>query len=118
MTGVQTCALPISVPMTETLARVLRKVVDENTSDYLVEYHGRPIADIKTTFNSAVKLAELENVKIHDLRHTAAVWMAGEGVEMSKISQYLGHSSTAVTERIYARYQPEHLAKAASAVNV
>ena len=34
---------------------------------------------------------------------------AGSGVPMSKISQYLGHSSTTVTERVYARYAPDHL---------
>ncbi len=33
---------------------------------------------------------------------------------MSEIAQYLGHSNTAITEKVYARYRPEYLKKAAS----
>ena len=33
---------------------------------------------------------------------------------MSRISQFLGHSSTAVTERVYARYAPDHLREEAA----
>jgi len=28
---------------------------------------------------------------------------------MSRISQYLGHSNTTVTERVYTRFAPDHL---------
>ncbi len=28
---------------------------------------------------------------------------------MSEISQYLGHTNTNITERVYARYPPDHL---------
>jgi integrase len=35
---------------------------------------------------------------------------------MSEISQYLGHSSTSVTERVYARYSPDYLRRAATAL--
>jgi integrase len=37
---------------------------------------------------------------------------------MSEISQYLGHSSTTVTERTYARYSPHYLKKAAATLNL
>ena len=50
------------------------------------------------------------------LRHTAAVWMAEGGVPMSEISQYMGHTTTAVTERVYARYSPQHLRRGADAI--
>jgi hypothetical protein len=50
------------------------------------------------------------------LRHTAAVLMAENGVPMSEISQYLGHNSTETTERVYARYSPDYLRKAAAEV--
>ena len=32
---------------------------------------------------------------------------------MAKVSQYLGHSNVQVTERIYARFAPDHLRDAA-----
>jgi integrase len=52
------------------------------------------------------------------LRHTAAVLMAENGVPMSEISQYLGHNSTETTERVYARYSPDYLRKAAGVLNL
>jgi integrase len=50
------------------------------------------------------------------LRHSAAVHMAEEGVPMSEISQYLGHSDTRITEQIYARFSPDYLRRAAAAL--
>jgi integrase len=47
-----------------------------------------------------------------------AVWMAEAGTPMSEIAQYLGHRTTAITERVYARYSPEYLKGAAKALEV
>jgi integrase len=65
----------------------------------------------------AVAAAKLEGVSQHVLRHSAAVHMAEAGVPMSEIAQFLGHSSTSVTERVYARYSPDHLRRAAAVVD-
>jgi len=35
---------------------------------------------------------------------------------MEEISQYLGHASAEITRRVYARYSPDFLRKAASAL--
>lgn len=104
------------VPMNRTVAAVLQEAKRCAVTDHVIEYGAARVGNIKNAFGKAVKRAGLIDVTIHDLRHTAAVWMAGAGVPMSKISQYLGHSDTATTERIYARYQPEHLKDAASAL--
>lgn len=42
--------------------------------------------------------------------------MAEAGISMDEISQYLGHSNTRITASIYARYSPEHLRRAAKAL--
>ncbi|MEO9650495.1 MAG: tyrosine-type recombinase/integrase [Roseobacter sp.] len=73
-------------------------------TDYVVEYACGPVKSFRNGFTAACRRAGLEGVTIHTLRHTAAVYMAEAGVDMSKISQYLGHSNTAITERVYARY--------------
>ena len=64
-----------------------------------------------------MRRAKLDGVTPHTLRHTAAVHMAAAGIPMAQISQYLGHSNTAVTERVYARFAPEHLTDAANVLN-
>lgn len=85
---------------------------------YVIEHGGRgPLGSIKTGFNAAKKAAGLDWLTPHLLRHTAAVHMAEAGIAMSVISQFLGHSSTSVTERVYARYSPTYLAEAASVVD-
>ena len=46
-----------------------------------------------------------------------AVWMAEAGVVMDEIAQFLAHTDPRITYRVYARYSPEYLRKAASALD-
>lgn len=105
------------VPMNAGLRAALEEARQAALSEYVVEWAGRPVRSIRRGFSAAVANAGLKEVSPHTLRHTAAVHMAAAGVPMSKISQYLGHSSTALTERIYARYAPDHLVEAAAALD-
>lgn len=86
-------------------------------TDHVVEYGGEPVKSIKRGFSAACDAAGLDGVSPHTIRHTSAVHMAAAGVSMSRIAQYLGHSNTAVTERTYARFAPEHLADAAAVLD-
>ena len=52
----------------------------------------------------------------HMLRHSVAVHMAEAGIDLWEISRYLGHSNVKVTQQVYARLSPEHLRKAAGAL--
>ncbi len=49
--------------------------------------------------------------RFHDLRHTAASWLAIRGVPLQFIQELLGHSNITVTQ-IYAHLRPEVLRKA------
>jgi len=102
------------VPMNATLRAALEQARQAALTEHVVEWAGRPVKSIRRGFTAAVDNAGLKDVSPHTLRHTAAVHMAAGGVPMSKISQFLGHSSTAVTERIYARFAPDHLTDAAA----
>ena len=46
---------------------------------------GRPVKDVKKAFKRAAENAGFKDLTIHDLRHTSATWMAGDGVPMEKI---------------------------------
>lgn len=102
------------VPMNDGLRAALITARDAALTDHVVEWAGAPVASIKTGFNAAVAAAGLADVSPHVLRHTAAVHLAVAGVAMDRISQYLGHSSTAVTTRVYARFAPDHLREEAA----
>lgn len=105
------------VPMNEGLRAALSQAEAMKLSDNVIEWAGQPVKSIKTGFRKAVKDAGLKGVTPHVLRHTAGVHMAAAGVSMSRISQYMGHTSTTVTERVYARFAPEHLKDAADALD-
>lgn len=107
-----------TIPMTESCRAALEEHYKARTSDYVIEYGGEKIGNILIAFKRTAKRAGLQGVSPHVLRHTSAVWMAEGGVPMSEISQFLGHSSTKVTESVYARYSPQYLRKAASALEL
>ena len=101
------------LPINSTLRAALLTAKAAALSEFVVEYAGGPVRSIRTGFRTACENAGLSDVTPHVLRHTAAVHMAAGGMPMQKIAQYLGHSNTAVTERVYARFAPDHLADAA-----
>jgi integrase len=96
----------------------LRKLLTESqegaTTDYVIEWAGDRVKNIRKAFDKACALANLKDVTPHVLRHTAAVWMAEEGQSMSVIAQHLGHRDTHTTERVYARFSPSYLEKTTS----
>lgn len=97
------------VPMNDGLRAALSHAETASMTDYVVEWAGQKVGRLRTGFDKAVKDAGLKDVTPHVLRHTAAVHLVANGVPMQKVSQYLGHSSIAVTERVYGRYAPDHL---------
>jgi len=105
------------VPINAGLRAALTSAREAARTDYVIEWAGEPVKGIKTGFNAAVKAAGLEKVSPHVLRHTAAVHMAEAGIPMDEISQYLGHSNVGVTARVYARFSPDHLRKAADVLD-
>lgn len=85
-------------------------------TDYVIEYGEKPVASVKKAIASAARRAGVP-CSPHVFRHTAAVWMAQADVPMQKISQVLGHTSTRVTETVYARYSPRFMADAMAALD-
>ena len=53
-------------------------------------------------FARITKLADLEGVRFHDLRHTFAILMLLKGAKPKVISEALGHSSVAFTMDVYS----------------
>lgn len=106
-----------TVPMNAMTRAALAVAKEAAISDYVIEYGGGPVKSIRKGYYAACERANISGATIHTLRHTAAVHMAGAGVPMWKISQYLGHSNTQVTERVYARFAPSAMQDAADVLN-
>lgn len=105
------------VPMSGMTRAALQTARDAALSDYVIEYAGGPVRSIRKGVEGAIERAGIGHVRIHDLRHTAAVTMLSEGVDLPMVSQMLGHSNTAITYRTYARYLPQHMQSAADVLD-
>ena len=60
----------------------------------------------------ALRLCGIKPRRLHDARHTAATLMYGQGIGIEVISRALGHSSSAITSKLYVHsaIQPLRLA--------
>lgn len=102
------------VPMNAGLKAALTHARGAALTKHVIEWAGESVKSIKTGFKAACALAKLEGVTPHTLRHTAAVHLAANGTPMTRIAQYLGHSNTHQTEKVYARFAPDHLREEAA----
>lgn len=105
-----------TVPITAAARAALDEAHRARTCDYVIEWGGKPVKSVKRAFEEACRRAGLVDVTPHTLRHSAAVAMAEAGVPMHEIAAYLGHTDPRVTFRVYARFSPEHLRRAAAAL--
>lgn len=103
------------VPMNAVARAALEEAHKGALTDYVIEYMRKPVISVKKAIG---RLAADTGIAVspHVLRHTCAVWMAQADVPMQKISQYLGHTSLAMTSNVYARYSPSFMQDAGASV--
>jgi len=104
------------VPIAPKADAELRIAQEGALSDHVIEYGGNPVKSIKKAIQAAAARSGVK-CSAHVFRHTAGVWMAEADVPMQKIAQYLGHTSTRVTEQVYARYSPSYMRDASAALD-
>lgn len=112
----QTNKRRVVVPLNDRATEALLEAREGALTDNVIEYAGQPVKSVKKAIGAAGRRSGIP-VSPHVFRHTAAVWMAEQDVPMQQIAQYLGHTSTRVTEATYARYSPSFLKRASSALD-
>lgn len=105
------------VPMNAGIRAALQTAHDAALSDYVVEYSGKQIKNIRKGFEGAVTRAGLKDVTLHTIRHSSAVAMVSNGVSIEMVANYLGHSNVAITYSTYARFSPDHMKEAADVLD-
>lgn len=71
---------------------------------------------IDEEFSQALKIAGIKKFRFHDLRHTAASYMAMDKANASDIAEVLGHKSLDMVKR-YAHLSQKHLAQVVASMN-
>lgn len=81
---------------------------------------GRPLNHVHVLRRDLLlhlKRAGLPAIRFHDLRHTAATLLLGQGVNPKVVSEMLGHSHVSITLEIYSHVLPDMQQKAAAAMD-
>ena len=68
-------------------------------------------------WHRCLSLCGIPRRRLHDARHTAATLMYSQGIGIETISRALGHSSSAITSKLYVHSAEEPLRKAALIMN-
>ncbi len=108
---------PYDVPITSDIVPTLRRLIEQHPTGAILYTNG-----LDKRFRTAVKAAGLfsnpktgvvvtaeDKVTIHTLRHTFAALYLKRGGDIYKLSKLLGHSSVAITERVYGHICPKEL---------
>jgi integrase len=77
--------------------------------------HGKPRHDLKRPWEHIRSAANLNGLRIHDLRHTYASIGAGAGFGLPIVGRLLGHASPMTTQR-YAHLADDPLRRASEAI--
>lgn len=104
------------VPLGSNLRVWLRKIYTERTADAVVSWGGGRVRSVRKGFDEACRKAKLSHITAHDIRRSAARRMVEAGVPLEAVAQFLGHTNTAITYRVYARFGPKYLKSAAKAL--
>lgn len=75
----------------------------------------KPI-DIRSAWEAALKRADIDDFKFHDLRHSAASYLAMNGASLAEIAEVLGHKTLQMVKR-YAHLSEAHTASVVEKMN-
>src|SRR3989344_5436265 len=100
--------VPLNRSAKEALKRYLEARPQVKEDRIFVTKSGKPflIRNIRTAVERYFKLAEIENAKVNDLRHTFVSHHLKHGVSLVVLSKILGHKRLSTTER-YLQYVKE-----------
>lgn len=79
------------------------------------ELQWKPV-DLRAPFVAALKKAGIADFHWHDLRHTAASYLAMNGASLAEIAEVLGHKTLAMVKR-YAHLSHAHTARVVASMN-
>ncbi len=93
--------------------------VRQTNSNYLFPARGnntiKPI-DLRTPWKAALKKADIQDFRFHDLRHSAASYLAMNGASLAEIAEVLGHKTLETVKR-YAHLSEGHTASVVESMN-
>jgi integrase len=78
--------------------------------------NGKKAFDIRRAWEAARQQANIPDFRFHDLRHSAASYLAMDGASLAEIAEILGHKTLAMVKR-YAHLSEAHTAGVVARMN-
>ena len=104
------------IPIPESLLPELQAAYERRKTNYVIEWKGKPVKNIKTAFREACRVAGLEGVTPHILKHTAITWLMQQGVDAASISAWTETSESTIRE-VYGHHHPDYMKDAKAAMD-
>jgi len=106
------------IPLSNEALRILSTLPRTNGNPYVIEgrFPESHITDLQRPWRRIRGIADLSDVRIHDLRHTFASIAVQNGIDLLTVGKLLGHSSYQTTER-YAHLADEPIRRAGQQVS-
>ena len=108
-----------SLPITGKALNLLKehgKVRRLDTELVFPNKSGENPINIAKAWHTALENAEIEDFRFHDLRHTAASYLAMNGATLAEIAEVLGHKTLEMVKR-YAHLSEQHKASVVESMN-
>ena len=98
----------------DNVVNYLRGIIPKDNNPYVVtgQRRGSHLVNIQKPWRFVRKIADLDDVRLHDLRHTHASLAVSQNLSLPIVGALLGHKSAKSTER-YAHLYSDVIAEAA-----
>jgi len=103
--------VPRKVPMNSMVKNALAGMKKKSDFIFAGKKPKMHITDVYVWFKDACREAGINDLRFHDLRHTAATFMVMRGIDLVTVKEILGHSDIKMTMR-YAHPTPENKRRA------
>jgi integrase len=100
---------PRTIPLSRVALDILSQITDVHEGlVFKKNEHGFTVGELEEVWRLAKERAGIEDLHLHDLRHTFATRLAQHGIDICAISRLLGHNSVEMSSR-YIHHNVESL---------
>ncbi|WP_425456741.1 tyrosine-type recombinase/integrase [Denitrobaculum tricleocarpae] len=103
------------VPIATTTAEALEYLRRCAQTPFVIEFLGKPVKDVKKSFQRACESAKLKNVTPHTLKHSVISWLAMDGFTVDEISDMTATTRETIIT-VYRKFDPGYLAPVAKSL--
>ena len=107
-----------ALPLTSHSLAHLRTLAEVRRIDSAMVFAGKSGRSTfpRTAWESALRAARIEDFRFHDLRHSAASYLAMNGATLAEIAEVLGHKTLAMVKR-YSHMTEQHTSAVVARMN-